>query len=157
MWWPGTPNRWPRTPTPLPVSPCCRAAPAPTSRAGRRTAARRTARERSRRTAWNRCGSRARFLFRGTPRGGTRGAGRSGITAPGLDRVGVRGRVPLRGHPGGGDRGWGRERDGGVRLLAGVGADSADWHRGALLAAGVRRVLGVDGERPTAVVIALVD
>ncbi|WUH89940.1 PfkB family carbohydrate kinase [Streptomyces sp. NBC_00433] len=45
----------------------------------------------------------------------------------------------------------------GVRLLARVGADSADWHRAALAAAGVEPVLRVDGERPTAVVVALVD
>ncbi|SHM55283.1 carbohydrate kinase family protein [Actinacidiphila paucisporea] len=45
----------------------------------------------------------------------------------------------------------------GVRLLARVGADSADWHRAALVAAGVEPVLRVDAEQPTAVVIALVD
>ncbi|MFG1811772.1 carbohydrate kinase family protein [Streptomyces sp. NPDC049040] len=44
----------------------------------------------------------------------------------------------------------------GVRLLARAGADSADWHRAALTAAGVEAALRVDGERPTAVVIALV-
>jgi sugar/nucleoside kinase (ribokinase family) len=44
-----------------------------------------------------------------------------------------------------------------VRLLARVGADSAEWHRAALVAAGVEPVLRVDGEQPTAVVIALVD
>lgn len=45
----------------------------------------------------------------------------------------------------------------GVRLLARVGADSAEWHRGALLAAGVEPALRVDAQQPTAVVIALVD
>ncbi|HEY5832894.1 carbohydrate kinase family protein [Streptomyces sp.] len=44
-----------------------------------------------------------------------------------------------------------------VRLLARVGADSAEWHRGALLTAGVTPVLRIDDELPTAVVIALVD
>jgi sugar/nucleoside kinase (ribokinase family) len=49
---------------------------------------------------------------------------------------------------------WGAPR---VRLLARAGADSAGWHRDALLAAGVEPVLRVDPEQPTAVVIALVD
>ena len=44
-----------------------------------------------------------------------------------------------------------------AQLLARVGADSADWHRDALLAAGVRPRLRVDDRHPTAVVIALVD
>jgi sugar/nucleoside kinase (ribokinase family) len=44
-----------------------------------------------------------------------------------------------------------------VRLLARAGADSADWHRAALEAAGVEAALRVDEEQPTAVVIALVD
>jgi len=44
-----------------------------------------------------------------------------------------------------------------VRLLGRVGADSADWHRAALLAAGVEPVLRVDDALPTAVVVALVD
>ncbi|SEN96276.1 Sugar or nucleoside kinase, ribokinase family [Actinacidiphila rubida] len=44
-----------------------------------------------------------------------------------------------------------------VRLLARAGADSADWHRAALLAAGVEPALRVDPELPTAVVVALVD
>ena len=44
-----------------------------------------------------------------------------------------------------------------VRLLSRVGADSAEWHRDALAAAGVEPVLRVDAEHPTAVVIALVD
>ncbi|MET9920593.1 PfkB family carbohydrate kinase [Streptomyces sp. NPDC006435] len=44
-----------------------------------------------------------------------------------------------------------------VRLLARVGADSADWHRGALQRAGVRCLLAVDDEEPTATVVALVD
>lgn len=44
-----------------------------------------------------------------------------------------------------------------VRLLARVGADSADWHRGLLRRAGVRGLLAVDEEAPTATVVALVD
>ncbi|WP_245985195.1 carbohydrate kinase family protein [Streptomyces tateyamensis] len=44
-----------------------------------------------------------------------------------------------------------------VRLLARVGADSADWHRAALTAAGVRAHLVVDQQAPTGVVIAVVD
>ncbi|MCX4848674.1 carbohydrate kinase family protein [Streptomyces sp. NBC_00893] len=44
-----------------------------------------------------------------------------------------------------------------VRLLARVGADSADWHRAALRRAGVRSLLAVDEEAPTATVVALVD
>ncbi|CAG7653160.1 carbohydrate kinase family protein [Actinacidiphila bryophytorum] len=44
-----------------------------------------------------------------------------------------------------------------VRLLARAGTDSAQWHRAALVAAGVEPVLRVDAEQPTAVVIALVD
>ncbi|MDH6577844.1 PfkB family carbohydrate kinase [Kitasatospora sp. MAP5-34] len=46
---------------------------------------------------------------------------------------------------------------GDVRLLSRVGADSAEWHRAELLAAGVRPRLAVDGELATAVVICLVD
>ncbi|WP_326764967.1 PfkB family carbohydrate kinase [Streptomyces sp. NBC_01591] len=44
-----------------------------------------------------------------------------------------------------------------VRLLARVGADSADWHRDALRRAGVRCLLAVDNDVPTATVVALVD
>ncbi|MFI9624141.1 carbohydrate kinase family protein [Streptomyces sp. NPDC052042] len=44
-----------------------------------------------------------------------------------------------------------------VRLLARVGADSADWHRDALRRAGVRCLLAVDEEAPTATVVVLVD
>ncbi|AUG75565.1 sugar kinase [Kitasatospora sp. MMS16-BH015] len=44
-----------------------------------------------------------------------------------------------------------------VRLLAKVGADSAEWHRASLLAAGVRPQLVVDAERATGVVVCLVD
>ncbi|WP_405593069.1 carbohydrate kinase family protein [Streptomyces sp. NBC_01190] len=44
-----------------------------------------------------------------------------------------------------------------VRLLGRVGADSADWHRAELRAAGVDPVLRIDQDLPTAVVIALVD
>ncbi|MFF7198533.1 carbohydrate kinase family protein [Streptomyces sp. NPDC008079] len=52
---------------------------------------------------------------------------------------------------------WAAGRGARVRLLARAGADSADWHRAALEAAGVEPVLRVDDEAPTAVVIALVD
>ncbi|MGN5635993.1 carbohydrate kinase family protein [Streptomyces sp. AC154] len=44
-----------------------------------------------------------------------------------------------------------------VRLLARVGADSADWHRDRLRRAGVRGLLAVDDGAPTATVVALVD
>ncbi|MGP4004246.1 carbohydrate kinase family protein [Streptomyces sp. 8N706] len=44
-----------------------------------------------------------------------------------------------------------------VRLLACVGADTADWHREALLRAGVRPHLRIHPDAPTAVVISLVD
>ncbi|MEW1908274.1 PfkB family carbohydrate kinase [Kitasatospora sp. NPDC085895] len=44
-----------------------------------------------------------------------------------------------------------------VRLLARAGADSADWHRAELAAAGVTAHLAVDPQAPTAVVISLVD
>ncbi|KJK56716.1 carbohydrate kinase family protein [Saccharothrix sp. ST-888] len=44
-----------------------------------------------------------------------------------------------------------------VRLLARVGANSADWHRDELRAAGVEPHLVVDGQAATAVVISLVD
>ncbi|MEU5659427.1 PfkB family carbohydrate kinase [Streptomyces sp. NPDC047737] len=44
-----------------------------------------------------------------------------------------------------------------VRLLARAGAESAHWHRDALLRAGVRPVLAVDEEVPTGTVVALVD
>jgi sugar/nucleoside kinase (ribokinase family) len=52
---------------------------------------------------------------------------------------------------------WAASRGARVRLLARAGADSADWHRAALVRAGVEPALRVDGEAPTAVVIALVD
>ncbi|MET8128535.1 carbohydrate kinase family protein [Streptomyces sp. NPDC056653] len=44
-----------------------------------------------------------------------------------------------------------------VRLLARVGADSAAWHEDVLRRAGVRPLLAVDDEAPTATVVALVD
>ncbi|MEI7029873.1 carbohydrate kinase family protein [Streptomyces pratensis] len=44
-----------------------------------------------------------------------------------------------------------------VRLLARAGAESAEWHREALERAGVRALLAVDRDVPTATVIALVD
>ncbi|MBY8877858.1 carbohydrate kinase family protein [Actinacidiphila acidipaludis] len=52
---------------------------------------------------------------------------------------------------------WAARYGAGVRLLARVGADSAEWHRAALLTAGVEPVLRVDDALPTAVVVALVD
>ncbi|GAA0663071.1 PfkB family carbohydrate kinase [Kitasatospora atroaurantiaca] len=52
---------------------------------------------------------------------------------------------------------WAAHAGAEARLLARVGADSADWHRAELLAAGVRPQLVVDAELRTAVVIALVD
>lgn len=44
-----------------------------------------------------------------------------------------------------------------ARLVARVGADSADWHRGLLRRAGVRGLLTVDEAAPTGTVVALVD
>ncbi|MEO5876634.1 MAG: PfkB family carbohydrate kinase [Streptosporangiaceae bacterium] len=44
-----------------------------------------------------------------------------------------------------------------VTLLARVGADTGDWHRAQLIAAGVRPVLSVDPDRPTAVIVVMVD
>ncbi|WNI18655.1 PfkB family carbohydrate kinase [Streptomyces sp. ITFR-21] len=52
---------------------------------------------------------------------------------------------------------WAASRGAAVRLLARVGADSADWHRAELRSAGVEPVLRIDPELPTAMVIALVD
>ena len=52
---------------------------------------------------------------------------------------------------------WAAHAGAPVRLLARVGADSADWHREALVRAGVEARLRVDRDRPTAVVIDLVD
>ncbi len=52
---------------------------------------------------------------------------------------------------------WAARAGARVRLLARVGADSADWHREALVRGGVEPCLRVDPERPTAVVIDLVD
>lgn len=52
---------------------------------------------------------------------------------------------------------WAAHRGARARLLARVGADSADWHRAQLRAAGVEPHLVVDGRVPTAVVICLVD
>jgi sugar/nucleoside kinase (ribokinase family) len=52
---------------------------------------------------------------------------------------------------------WAAHAGAAVRLLSRVGADSADWHRGELAAVGVEPHLVVDPDRPTAVVIALVD
>jgi sugar/nucleoside kinase (ribokinase family) len=44
-----------------------------------------------------------------------------------------------------------------VRLLARVGADTGEWHRRQLLAAGVRPRLKVDPDRPTAAIVVMVD
>ncbi|MFI6322617.1 carbohydrate kinase family protein [Nonomuraea sp. NPDC050556] len=44
-----------------------------------------------------------------------------------------------------------------VRLLARAGYDSGEWHAGELAKAGVRPVLRIDAEHPTAMVIAMVD
>lgn len=52
---------------------------------------------------------------------------------------------------------WAARSGAEVRLLARVGADSAEWHRAALRADGVRARLVVDARRATAVVICLVD
>ena len=52
---------------------------------------------------------------------------------------------------------WAAHAGAQVRLLARVGADSEDWHREALVRGGVEACLRVDPERPTAVVIDLVD
>jgi sugar/nucleoside kinase (ribokinase family) len=52
---------------------------------------------------------------------------------------------------------WAARAGARVRLLARVGADSADWHREALVRSGVETCLRVDRDRPTAVVIDLVD
>lgn len=66
-------------------------------------------------------------------------------------------RIAMRaGGAGGNVACWAARRGARVRLLAKVGADSAGWHRDALVAAGVEPVLRVDDE-PTGVVIALVD
>lgn len=67
-------------------------------------------------------------------------------------------RIAMRpGGAGGNVACWAARRGARVRLLAKVGADSAGWHRDALMAAGVEPVLRVDDEQPTGVVIALVD
>ncbi|MEY9835390.1 carbohydrate kinase family protein [Streptacidiphilus sp. EB103A] len=52
---------------------------------------------------------------------------------------------------------WAAHAGAQVRLLARVGADSVDWHREALARGGVETCLRVDPDRPTAVVIDLVD
>jgi sugar/nucleoside kinase (ribokinase family) len=52
---------------------------------------------------------------------------------------------------------WAADRGARVTLLGRVGADSADWHRTALEACGVRTRLHIDPVASTAVVIALVD
>jgi sugar/nucleoside kinase (ribokinase family) len=44
-----------------------------------------------------------------------------------------------------------------VRLLARVGTDTGEWHRRQLVAAGVHPHLSFDAERPTAVIVVMVD
>lgn len=44
-----------------------------------------------------------------------------------------------------------------VTLLARVGTDTGDWHRAQLAAAGVTPVLSIDPDRPTAVIVVMVD
>ncbi|HEV7934400.1 MAG TPA: sugar kinase [Actinomadura sp.] len=44
-----------------------------------------------------------------------------------------------------------------VRMLARVGRDSGSWHRACLADAGVRPCLRIDPERPTAVIVVMVD
>jgi sugar/nucleoside kinase (ribokinase family) len=44
-----------------------------------------------------------------------------------------------------------------VTLLARVGADTGDWHRAQLTTAGVTPALSVDPDRPTAVIVVMVD
>ncbi|WP_327091332.1 sugar kinase [Nonomuraea sp. NBC_01738] len=52
---------------------------------------------------------------------------------------------------------WAAHLGADVRLLARVGYDSSDWHANELVKAGVRPMLRVDPDHPTAVVIAMVD
>jgi len=52
---------------------------------------------------------------------------------------------------------WAAHLGADTRLLARVGFDSSDWHIGELRRAGVRPQVRVDPDRPTAVVIAMVD
>ncbi|HEX6468488.1 MAG TPA: PfkB family carbohydrate kinase [Streptosporangiaceae bacterium] len=52
---------------------------------------------------------------------------------------------------------WAAARGADVRLLARVGTDTGEWHRRQLLAAGVRPHLSFDAERPTAVIVVMVD
>jgi sugar/nucleoside kinase (ribokinase family) len=52
---------------------------------------------------------------------------------------------------------WAAAHGTNVRLLARVGTDTGEWHRRQLLAAGVRPHLSFDAERPTAVIVVMVD
>jgi sugar/nucleoside kinase (ribokinase family) len=52
---------------------------------------------------------------------------------------------------------WAASRGADVRLLARVGADTGEWHHRQLAAAGVRAHLRVDPNRPTAVIVVMVD
>jgi sugar/nucleoside kinase (ribokinase family) len=52
---------------------------------------------------------------------------------------------------------WAAFRGAGVRLLARVGTDTGEWHRRQLEATGVRPHLRVDPDRPTAVIVVMVD
>ncbi|MDH6125410.1 PfkB family carbohydrate kinase [Kitasatospora sp. GP82] len=75
--------------------------------------------------------------------------------APGTDTAA---RIAFRpGGSGANTAAWAARSGADVRLLARVGANSADWHRDELLDAGVRPHLVVDEKAATAVVISLVD
>lgn len=52
---------------------------------------------------------------------------------------------------------WAAHLGADARLLARVGYDSSDWHQGELTKTGVRTHLRIDQDRPSAVVIAMVD
>jgi sugar/nucleoside kinase (ribokinase family) len=52
---------------------------------------------------------------------------------------------------------WAASHGADVRLLSRVGTDTGDWHRRQLIAAGVRPHLSFDPERPTAVIVVMVD
>ncbi|MFG3436633.1 carbohydrate kinase family protein [Nonomuraea sp. NPDC047897] len=75
--------------------------------------------------------------------------------APGTDTAAE---IVLRpGGSGANTAAWAAHLGGDVRLLARVGRDTGEWHTGELRGTGVRPHLVVDPDRPTAVVIAMVD
>ncbi|MDF2706138.1 MAG: sugar kinase [Nonomuraea muscovyensis] len=75
--------------------------------------------------------------------------------APGTDTAAE---IVLRpGGSGANTAAWAAHLGGDVRLLARVGRDTGEWHLGELAGTGVRPHLTVDPDRPTAVVIAMVD